>query len=215
MTVLRRALAAALAASALLLWAAAPALAGQAEAMPAPPSAEKVRAELNTLRVEDPHPMTGYSRALFPHWVKQDGTCDTREVVLARDGLGVTQDSECRAVEGSWYSEYDGRVLGSAGVVDIDHMVPLANAWRSGADTWTTAERRVFANDLVHSQLIAVSASSNRAKGDQSPDQWKPPLWTYWCGYARAWGHIKYVYDLAVTETEKEAVLQMLGTCTE
>ncbi|WP_412538287.1 HNH endonuclease [Longispora sp. K20-0274] len=181
--------------------------------MPAPPPAEKVRAELDMVRVEPPHPMTGYSREKFPHWVRQYGRCDTREVVLARDGEGVEQDRECRAVSGTWYSEYDGRTFDSAGQIDIDHMVPLANAWRSGADTWDTPLRRQFANDLEHSQLIGVSAASNRAKGDQSPDLWRPPLRSYWCTYARAWGSVKYTYDLSVTEAEKATLLEMLDTC--
>ncbi len=78
--------------------------------------------------------MAGYSRAKFPHWIKQHGECDTREVVLARDGQDVKQDEKCRAVSGTWLSEYDGKELTAAGQVDIDHVVPLANAWRSGAD---------------------------------------------------------------------------------
>ncbi|MEU7835041.1 MULTISPECIES: DUF1524 domain-containing protein [unclassified Nonomuraea] len=116
--------------------------------------------------------MTGYSRAKFPHWSGQGEACDSREVVLARDGQGVERDEQCRATAGSWYSEYDGRTLTAASQVDIDHVVPLANAWRSGADTWTTPQRKAFANDLQNPQLIAVSAASNRAKGDQNPAQW-------------------------------------------
>ncbi|MCC3779917.1 HNH endonuclease family protein [Streptomyces sp. UNOB3_S3] len=157
--------------------------------------------------------MAGYSRARFPHWIKQYGECDTREVVLSRDGSNVTQDSMCRAVTGSWYSAYDERTLDSASKVDIDHMVPLANAWRSGADTWTTDKRKAFANDLDNPQLYAVSASSNRSKGDQSPDQWAPPNQDFWCTYSRAWGHIKSLYGLSVTEREKEKLIAMLDTC--
>ncbi|GIG60076.1 hypothetical protein Lfu02_44480 [Longispora fulva] len=212
MPVLMRGLLAALAAATVLLSGAAPAQAGT-EAMPTPPPADKVRAELETLHVEAPHPMAGYSREKFPHWARQYGKCDTREVVLARDGEGVEQDTECRAVSGTWYSEYDGRTFDSAGQIDVDHMVPLANAWRSGADTWDTPRRKEFANDLTRSQLIGVSASSNRAKGDQSPDLWRPPLRSYWCTYARAWGSVKYHYDLNVTATEKVALTEMLDTC--
>ncbi|GHI04581.1 hypothetical protein Scel_29020 [Streptomyces cellostaticus] len=109
-------------------------------------------------RVEEPHQTPGYSRAKFPHWAKVYGQCDTREVVLARDGKGVTQDSLCRAVAGTWYSPYDGKTLDAASKVDVDHLVPISNAWKSGADLWTTDKRKAFANDLTHSQLIAVSA---------------------------------------------------------
>ncbi|MFE3526630.1 hypothetical protein ACFXOD_34555 [Streptomyces sp. NPDC059161] len=70
--------------------------------------------------------MTGYSRAKFPHWAKQYGECDTREVVLQRDGKDVVQDDKCRAVSGTWYSEYDGKTLTASGQVDIDHMLSVA-----------------------------------------------------------------------------------------
>ncbi|MER6305895.1 hypothetical protein [Streptomyces sp. NPDC001657] len=88
----------------------------------------------------------------FPHWIKQHGECDTREVVLSRDGIDVQQDEECRAVSGTWFSAYDSRVFATSGQLDIDHIVPLANAWRSGAHEWATPRRRTFANDLVHAQ---------------------------------------------------------------
>ncbi|MGW2719831.1 HNH endonuclease family protein [Streptomyces sp. NPDC001492] len=181
--------------------------------MPAPPAAAVAVDELQTLTVEAPHPMTGYSRAKFPHWAAQFGKCDTREVVLARDGVDVKQDEECRAVSGTWLSRYDNKSFASASQIDVDHMVPLANAWRSGADTWTTSKRKQFANDLEHSQLIAVSAASNRSKGDQSPDQWAPPNGAYWCTYSRAWTHVKSLYGLSVTGKEKSALQKMLGTC--
>ncbi|WP_282504316.1 HNH endonuclease family protein [Streptomyces rhizoryzae] len=181
--------------------------------LPEPPSAEVARTELAGLHVAAPHSMNGYSRAKFPHWIKQHGECDTREVVLARDGDGVEQDEKCRAVSGTWFSEYDAKVFHVSGQLDIDHIVPLANAWRSGADEWTTPERRAFANDLEHSQLIAVSAASNRQKGDQSPDQWSPPRHAYWCTYARAWTDVKHLYHLNVTAPEKAKLSEMLDTC--
>ncbi|ANZ20360.1 secreted protein [Streptomyces noursei ATCC 11455] len=188
--------------------------------LPEPPPVGEVRTELAELHVAPPHSMEGYSRAKFPHWIKQYGECDTREVVLARDGEDVKQDEKCRAISGRWTSEYDGKEFTEARQLDIDHVVPLANAWRSGADEWDNDpskprnfERRKFANDLVHSQLIAVSAASNRSKGDQSPDQWAPPLKTYWCTYARAWTDVKHLYHLNITAPEKVKLTEMLDTC--
>ncbi|ARZ67830.1 HNH endonuclease family protein [Streptomyces sp. HU2014] len=181
--------------------------------MPEPSPADTARNELADLAVEAPHPMTGYSRAKFPHWIQQGDDCDTRETVLKRDGQNVTQDAKCRATSGTWHSLYDGKDFTSASQLDIDHMVPLANAWRSGADHWETPRRKQFANDLTHSQLIAVSAASNRSKGDQSPDQWSPPDRTYWCTYSRAWVDVKYLYDLSVTEAEANQLVAMLNTC--
>ncbi|MER0240625.1 HNH endonuclease family protein [Streptomyces sp. HSW2009] len=181
--------------------------------LPEPPPVDVVRAELDDLVVEAPHSMEGYSRERFPHWIKISGECDTRETVLARDGQDVVQDDRCRAVAGTWTSLYDDKTFTNAKALDIDHVVPLAAAWRSGADTWTTAQRRAFANDLTHSQLIAVSAASNRSKGDKSPDAWRPPATGYWCTYSRAWTDTKHVYDLSITASEKIALREMLDTC--
>ncbi|WP_433144979.1 GmrSD restriction endonuclease domain-containing protein [Actinomadura nitritigenes] len=185
-----------------------------ARTLPEPSPATVARSELGDLTVAAPHPMTGYSREKFPHWTQLGRHCDTRETVLKRDGDNVVQDADCRAVSGTWHSAYDGRTLTSAKAVDVDHLVPLADAWRSGADAWTVARRTAFANDLVHPQLIAVSAASNRSKGDQSPDQWKPPVHAYWCTYSRAWIDVKHTYHLTVTEPERTALTQMLDNCT-
>ena len=181
--------------------------------LPEPSPESTARVELAGLTVAEPHPMTGYSRAKFPHWITQYGTCDTREVVLARDGQDVKQDEQCRSVAGTWVSAYDDKVVTSASMIDIDHMVPLAAGWRAGADEWTTEQRRAFANDLTRPQLLAVSASSNRSKGDQDPSQWRPPQRSYWCTYSRAWIDVKDYYHLNITAPEKVALAEMLDTC--
>ena len=110
-------------------------------------------------------------------------------------------------------SFYDGKVLDSPTKVDIDHMVPLANAWRSGASAWTTERRSDFANDLDDPQLMAVSATSNRSKGDQDPSTWKPTDHGAWCVYAQDWIAVKTHWKLSVTTAEKSALAVMLGTC--
>ncbi len=181
--------------------------------LPGVPSAEQARTELAELKVAPHGSMSGYSRAKFPHWAELGEDCNTRETVLERDGTGVTRDDECRAVSGRWMSVYDDKTFTDASDLDIDHMVPLANAWRSGANTWTQVKRKAFANDLTHPQLLAVSAASNRSKGDQGPDEWQPPSKPYWCTYARAWVSVKSTYELSVTENEKTTLTDMLGTC--
>ncbi|MFE9069331.1 HNH endonuclease family protein [Streptomyces violaceusniger] len=181
--------------------------------LPEPPTAKEARAELDELTVVPEDDAPGYSRAKFPHWATQYGTCDTREIVLARDGDQVTQDGQCRATVGTWRSAYDGTVLDAASKVDIDHVVPLKEAWRSGASQWTTADRRAFANDLAHSQLIAVSARSNRSKSDRDPSDWQPDLASYHCTYARAWISVKHAYALTTDQEEHAALTGMLDTC--
>ncbi|MFI8521063.1 HNH endonuclease family protein [Streptomyces sp. NPDC085481] len=187
--------------------------AAQDGTLPGLPTPAQARTRLAGLKMAPQGSMTGYSRDRFPHWAEQGQSCNTREAVLERDGTDVRRDDECRAVSGSWVSVYDGKTYTKASGLDIDHMVPLANAWRSGANTWPQDRRKAFANDLTHPQLLAVSAVSNRSKGDQGPDEWQPPSRAYWCVYARAWTSVKSTYDLTVTKSEKSMLGRMLDTC--
>ena len=172
-----------------------------------------VTAELDSLTVATWAAMTGYRRDRFEHWVSQGQGCDTRDVVLQRDGTGVAVGDSCKISAGTWVSAYDGETFTNPTDLDIDHVVPLANAWRTGAATWTDEQRSAFANDLTRPQLIAVSASSNRSKGDQDPSQWRPPRQDYWCTYAQSWITVKAYWHLSVTVDEKSALAEMLGTC--
>jgi hypothetical protein len=157
--------------------------------------------------------MTGYSRDRFEHWASGPDSCDTRETVLQRQGTAVTRDAQCRAQSGTWTSPYDGAQVTDADKLDIDHMVPLAEAWRSGAASWTDERRKQFANDLSNPQLFAVTASLNRSKGDRDPAEWKPPLQAYWCTYAKNYVTVKAAYALTVDQAEHDALAQMLTTC--
>jgi uncharacterized protein DUF1524 len=178
------------------------------------PSAATAKTELAALtEVPKDGAMTGYSRDLFPHWITVSGACNTRETVLKRDGSNVVVNSSCAATSGSWFSPYDGATWTAASDIDIDHVVPLAAAWRSGAAQWTTAKRQQFANDLDGPQLIAVTDNVNQAKGDQTPATWKPPLMSYWCTYAKMWTRTKYKWALTVSTSEKVALQEMLGRC--
>ncbi|MDX8029976.1 HNH endonuclease family protein [Lentzea sp. BCCO 10_0856] len=177
------------------------------------PTTTEAKTKLAALTVRADGSMTGYSRDKFPHWITQSGTCNTREAVLKRDGTNVVTDSSCAATSGRWFSPYDGATWSAASDVDIDHIVPLAAAWRSGAASWTTAQRQAFANDMTRPQLIAVTDNVNQAKGDQTPATWKPPLTSYWCTYAKMWVGTKSYYNLSVNSAEKTELTGMLGRC--
>ncbi|MGC4893825.1 HNH endonuclease family protein [Micromonospora sp. DT31] len=177
------------------------------------PSKATAQSQLNTLTVAAQGSMAGYSRDLFPHWITITGACNTREQVLKRDGTSVVVDSSCAATSGRWYSPYDGATWYAASDVDIDHVVPLAEAWRSGANSWTTSRRQSFANDLTRPQLIAVTDNVNQAKGDQDPSTWQPPLTSYRCTYSKMWITVKYNWGLTLQSTEKSALQSMLNAC--
>ena len=129
--------------------------------------------------------------------------------------MTVTLSSDgCDVVAGRWVDPYTGTVITEPSTIDIDHVVPLANAHRSGGARWSTTVKRSYANDLqLDVALVAVSASVNRSKGDRSPDQWKPPAASAWCGYASWWVEVKYRWSLTVTNPEKTALADMLATC--
>jgi hypothetical protein len=181
-------------------------------ALPTPVSAATARTYLAQLTVatED---RTGYDRDLFPHWITISGSCNTRETVLKRDGSNVVTNSSCAATSGSWYSPYDGATWTAASDLDIDHLVPLAEAWDSGASAWTTSQRQTFANDVTRPQLLAVTDNVNQSKGDQDPSTWVPSRSAYVCTYVRAWVQVKYYYDLSVDSAEKSALTGYLANC--
>ncbi|GLZ60927.1 HNH endonuclease family protein [Micromonospora sp. NBRC 107095] len=182
-------------------------------APPGIPSKATAQSQLNALTVASQGSTSGYSRDLFPHWVTISGSCNTREQVLKRDGASVVVDSSCAATSGRWYSPYDGATWTAAADVDIDHVVPLAEAWRSGANSWTTSRRQSFANDLTRPQLIAVTDNVNQSKGDQDPSTWQPPLSSYRCTYSKMWITVKYSWGLTLQSSEKSALQSMLNTC--
>lgn len=153
----------------------------------------------------------GYDRAKFRHWVDADGDCrDTRDEVLAAESLVPV--SGCDIRRGKWRSAYDGVVTRSSGDFDVDHLVPLAEAWDSGAKRWNAATRQRFANDLRDARtLIAVTASSNRSKSDGDPAEWLPSRGR--CGYLRQWVAVKTRWRLRVDRTEKRALRRQASGC--
>ncbi|MFJ3924222.1 HNH endonuclease family protein [Streptomyces sp. NPDC090022] len=182
-------------------------------APPTPISASAARAYLATVTPKAEGSSSGYSRDLFPHWSTVSGSCNTRETVLKRDGVNVVTDSSCASVSGRWYSEYDGATWTAASDLDIDHVVALSEAWRSGASSWTTAKRQQFANDLTRPQLIAVTDNVNQAKGDLDPAEWMPSRSAYRCTYARMWVHVKQYWGLSMDAAEKSALVNTLSGC--
>ncbi|PPA70476.1 HNH endonuclease family protein [Jeotgalibacillus proteolyticus] len=179
--------------------------------LPETPSKSAAQNQLNSLTVAPESSMAGYSRDEFPHWIGQGNGCDTRQIVLQRDADYYS--GTCPTTSGKWYSYFDGVIVYSPSEIDVDHIVPLAEAWRSGASSWTREERRAFANDLSGPHLIAVTASVNRSKGDQDPSTWQPPRYAAHCGYAKWWINTKHKWDLTLQSTEKSSLQTMLNGC--
>ena len=123
--------------------------------------------------------------------------------------------SGCSLSGGRWTSYYDGASWTATSDVDIDHVVALAEAWDSGARTWTTSVRQSFANDLGDSRsLIAVTDNVNQSKGDKDPAEWVPPLSSARCRFIAEWAAVKTRWRLTVDSTEKSALTSYAGSCT-
>lgn len=156
---------------------------------------------------------TGYDRDLFPHWIDADGDrCDTRrEVLISEADDPVTVGSGCSLSGGRWFSYYDGVSWTDTSRIDIDHMVPLAEAWDSGARGWTTSVRRAYANDLGdYRSLVGVTDSVNQAKGDQDPRTWMPAQQK--CRYLREWVAVKHRWRLTVDSAEKSSLASRVSS---
>jgi hypothetical protein len=159
----------------------------------------------------------GYARSLFPHWIDVDGDgCNSRnEVLIAEATVAPTVGSGCRLSGGAWYSYYDDASYTATASLDIDHMVALAEAWDSGARTWTTARRQAYANDLDDDRtLVAVKDSVNQSKGDQDPAEWMPPSSKATCRYLNEWVAVKIRWRLTVDTAEKSSLTSYANSCT-
>ncbi len=98
--------------------------------------------------------------------------------------------------------------------LDIDHMVPLAEVWDSGASQWTAARREAYANDLgADRSLVAVTAKTNRSKADQDPATWLPPLADARCTYAADWISTKLRWALTIDRAERDALRRLAAGC--
>jgi hypothetical protein len=157
---------------------------------------------------------TGYDRDKFKHWIDADGDgCSTRyEVLIAEADDPVTVGSGCSLSGGRWFSYYDRVSWTSPSDVDIDHMVPLAEAWDSGARRWSAATRERFANDLGDRRsLVGVTDNVNQSKGDQDVAEWLPEFSR--CRYLREFVAVKIRWRLRVDSAEKSAMRSLAKSC--
>lgn len=185
--------------------------------------AHQLLAQLDITRRRD---VPGYERDLFgDRWADIDGNgCDQRDDVLLRDAVAdtvitrVADGCEHDVIAGTWVDPYTGRTLvftdlkdsAQAQAIQIDHVVPIAEAWRSGAHAWDEDRRVEFANTL--DGLLAVDGPTNAAKGDDDPAAWRPRQ-DYQCAYATRWITTKHQWDLKVDRPEASALTDMLATC--
>ncbi len=167
---------------------------------------------------------TGYTRAQFGQtWADVDRNgCDTRNDILKRDLTAEVfkeKTRECVVLSGTLIDPFSGETINfvrgntSSMEVQIDHVVPLSNAWQTGAFKLSIKERTAFANDPMN--LLAVKGRLNSQKGDGDAATWLPPLKSYRCDYVARQIAVKIKYKLWFTAPEKEAMVRILKSCPE
>lgn len=162
-----------------------------------------------------PEPHESYDRRRhFGTWLKDDtheSCMNTRAKVLARSSLVPVRygTSGCTVKTGEWHEPYAGLTVTEASEMQIDHMVPLKNAYVSGAWKWDARERCAYANFMANEfHLVAVSGHENMSKGDSTPAQWLPPNAAFTCDYLKSWLSVKLIWGLIMNPPETVAIRQ-------
>ncbi len=145
---------------------------------------------------------TLYSRKLFGStWSDVDSDCqNTRaEILISRslERVGLNKKG-CIVLSGKWNDFYFNETHTRASDVDIDHVVPLKNAFDTGAANWPEEKRVRFANDPDN--LVITNLKYNRQKGAKSPLEWLPVQKNYACKYLKSWISTKEKYHLTISE---------------
>jgi hypothetical protein len=172
---------------------------------------------LDRLAVGPEQDAATYRRAAFGRrWADVDGNgCSTRDDVLARDLEQVRRRGRCVVVAGTFTDVYTGATgrfeKARADLVQIDHVVALAEAWRSGASTWTEDRRLRYANDPT--VLVVTTRAVNSGKGDQDAGTWAPADRSRACRFARMVVEIKTAYGLSVDPRERAGLRSDLAGC--
>ena len=162
--------------------------------------------------------LPGYDRDDWRHWTDEDGDCQNarHETLVEESRIPVEFKDErrCQVASGEWVGPYTGTLVTEASDLDIDHMVPLANAHRSGGWQWSEDRKERYANYLDYpGHLVAATQRANRAKGADGPEAWRPDDRTYWCQYALDWIEIKRSWELTATPDEADALREMVESC--
>jgi hypothetical protein len=152
----------------------------------------------------------------FGSWVKNssDSNCySTRAKVLIRDSKkSVTfKDNNCTVDSGEWLDPYSLETLTNAQDMQIDHMVPLKDAYISGAYKWTYQARCLYGNYLGYkAHLISAYGEENNQKGDQTPADYMPPNDAYKCQYLKDWLFVKGLWGLTMDTAEASAIKDLI-----
>lgn len=173
---------------------------------------------LTKLSVKPAESNQDYDRSNFlKSWGKWRG-CNVRQKILNRDVTNKQLDLDgCTVIKGSLSDPYTGKVIklnsksSISKSVQIDHVVALGNAWRTGARYLNKEQRNLLANDDL--ELIAVSSQANQSKSNMDAAEWLPSNKSFRCTYVARQIAVKLKYHLWITPSEQSAIKSVLKTC--
>lgn len=178
-------------------------------------SAKPINLRTQVVVQEKTEPAEPYNRRQhFGAWVRATGCLNVRNAVLLRDAkdhsVEFFPDNNCRVKSGVWFDPFSNDFIFNASEIEIDHIIPLKNAYESGAAEWTKERRCHFSNFLWDgSHLLPVFWIENRKKGDSDPSEYVPPSPVFRCKYLHLWMRIKATWDLALTPEEMQSIEQL------
>ncbi|NCA07514.1 MAG: HNH endonuclease [Micrococcales bacterium] len=191
------------------------------ELAPVAEASSKLKATtvLAKIAIKGRAPKTGYDRALFSDGWGDIGECDTRNFILQRDLVSITwrESPRCTVATGILSDPYTAKTIyfvrgvGTSNAVQIDHVVPVSDAWQKGAQKLSSAQRYSFYNDPLN--LLAVDGISNMQKSDSDAASWLPPNRKFWCSYVARQIAVKFKYHLWVTRAEHDSMARVLASC--
>lgn len=135
--------------------------------------------------------------------------CNTRCELLKRN----------QRADGTWYSDYDGFVSSNSSDFQVDHLVSVNEAHRSGGREWSAEKKNAFYNDQSNGELRLVSGVSNQAKSNRGPSTssiryWMPEFGhEVKCEFIRDWIHVKFFWKLNVDPDERAALVGHVAEC--
>ena len=166
----------------------------------------------------------GYARSKFPDNEPSDvssgHTLDGKSlslryyvIELDSSGAHIPAGKSESYMTGTLHNEYTGKAITlthgpDTTAIQVDHVVALGDAWKTGACRWSSSKRTSFAIDVA--ELRAVDTRDNEAKSDKDAAQWLPPANRTW--YVETQINIKAKYGLGVTAAERSAITRVLKT---
>jgi len=188
-------------------------LAAESGRPPTSPTGVSLLNALSQLVADPDFNRPAYHRESFREGADFDGDCvRTRHEVLQTEAEEFEMTANgCSVARGQWWEPYSGRWILNPEDLEVDHVVSLGDAWRSGAWAFTLEQKMEFSNQLAN--LNAIYGPENQSKADSGPAEYSPTNPLQRCSYLAQYASVKVAWGLSITPGDFEAIRTGLATC--